>query len=439
MNLWLYDRWGKDGFPKVKSIYLFLSFLLLIFFVFFNLTLPNISKNAQILSVLISLITFFCFGKKVRNTFPVYLLLAAIIVQVVSWVFGYFDHPEWVNEYPKVDRLGRLFIFIFFAWALGGSTSNTIYLWVFAALGILTATLVDGNINNWIIGFKGARVDFHIRNAQHIAMYFGTMLLGLIFLSFRAFFKDRKFIFWRFLVWLFFVAIIMLGVIITQTRAVWFAVIVSIGVVSLTMLFFCVYKGRYNKSYTYILLAFIFLSFLGSFFIKDIVIQRLQSESSIVSLILEKGIAEVPYTSIGIRIQTWRAATEWIAERPIIGWGDEGRSLVIKETVWLPEFVRVNFGHLHNYFLEVWVAYGLLGLLVIAALAFWVGRGVLLAWKKDLIPTDIMAFSVAFFIFWVIVNQFESYSSFSSGIFVFNVVLAGVVTHVWRINYINKI
>ncbi|MDZ7851451.1 MAG: O-antigen ligase family protein [Halomonas sp.] len=98
-------------------------------------------------------------------------------------------------------------------------------------------------------------------------------------------------------------------------------------------------------------------------------VERMTSERECWHSLLEGGVENVPYTSIGIRINTWLAALEWIEQRPLVGWGGQARSLVIEHTPWLPPFVKENFGHPHNYLLEVWVAYGLLGVALITTLA----------------------------------------------------------------------
>lgn len=163
----------------------------------------------------------------------------------------------------------------------------------------------------------------------------------------------------------------------------------------------------------------------------DVLAQRLAAESHVIAEVLQGNLDDVPYTSVGIRIHSWVAALEWIAERPLVGWGGEARGLVMDHTPWLPTFVKDNFGHLHNFFLEVWVAYGLVGLGVMAALAAWVGRATWKAWRGGAMPNDIALFGATFFVYWVIVNQFESYNSFWTGVYVHNLVAGGLVTHYW--------
>jgi len=72
---------------------------------------------------------------------------------------------------------------------------------------------------------------------------------------------------------------------------------------------------------------------------------------------------------------------------------------------------------------------------VIAALTFWIGRATWLAWRGGAMPGDMALFACGFFVYWIIVNQFESYLSFTTGVTVHNLIVGGLVTHYWRWRY----
>ena len=409
----------------------------------FKILWPSLGKASEGVAAALGIIALLIWGRGVRSSFPIWLLLAAIVVQLLSWVLGYMHHPEWMTNNPKIDRLGKLFLFISFAWWLEGSTRNTLLLWSLSAVGFILATFYQGQgLQEWSSGLQGYRVDFDIHNAQYAAMLFGTVFIGLVCFLFRVVRRDKKFIGWRFVLWLVCTGLCLVGLIITQTRAIWLALLATCVVVLIFWLpiYFFRKKNEKKISVSLCLSAALAVAIISSsaFYFKDLVNKRLSNESDVIFLILKGEFEQVPYSSAGIRVHTWRAATEWISERPLTGWGDNGRSLVIKQTEWLPESVRNDFGHLHNYFLEVWVAYGLLGLGVIAALAVWVGHGTFQAWRCGVIPRDMALFGSTFFIYWIIINQFESYNSFGTGVYVHNIVLAGLVTHIWRVKLKEK-
>lgn len=396
---------------------------------------PAVGDPAGTAMALLGLIAVLVWGKGLRGSAVLWLLLAVIVVQALSWVLGYFHHPDWVASNPEVDRLAKLFIFIGVAWWLGGSNRWTLALWAAGVIGYVIAVFVHGGVQEWLSVIGGRRVDFGIRNAQHSAMLFGVGLLGLIVFSGRVFAYQGKGRLVFCLGWVVLTTVCIAGVLAGQTRSVWVALfIAAFMVVAIRLVWLAKMHGA-RHVLRFVVITFFILSVVGAgavVIFKGSLEDRLNHESVVIEKLLNGDVQGLPYTSIGIRIHTWVAASEWIAERPLVGWGGEGRGLVIDHTDWLPDFIKKRFGHLHNFFLEVWVAYGLLGVGVIAALAFWIGRGTWLAWRAGVMPNDMALFGASFFVYWMIVNQFESYNSFWTGVYVHNLIVGGLVTHIWR-------
>lgn len=394
----------------------------------------DVGGQAEALTAILGLAVILIYGRGIRNSAPLWLLLAALVVQALSWWLGYQHHPQWVADYPELRHLARLFIFVAVAWWLGGSTRNTLWLWGLAALGYLVVTLLPGSaLQDWSHGLNGQRVDFGIRNAQHSAMLFGTLLLGLLTLAPRLLRPGR----WRALrggAWMVATVLASIAVLICQTRAVWLGLVLALPV---ALGLYGIYQwfrgsGLKLRQFCLAVLGVVLLAGIAAATLHGTVSKRLMDESSVIERVASGHWDDIPYTSVGIRINTWRAASEWIAERPWVGWGGEGRSLAIDHTDWLPDSVRDRFGHLHNFFIEVWVAYGLLGVAVIATLVAWIGHGCWHAWRAGVLPGDIALFGAAFFVYWLVVNQFESYESFWTGMYVHNIIVGGLVTHIWQ-------
>ncbi len=110
----------------------------------------------------------------------------------------------------------------------------------------------------------------------------------------------------------------------------------------------------------------------------------------------------------------WQQAFEWIGERPVVGWGPKTREHLFKSDEFPPQF-HDSFGHFHNNFLGLWVAYGALGFAVFAGVAVMVGHSAWAAWRAHLLPTEVLLFGFSFFIYWLVVNLFESYFNYSTG------------------------
>lgn len=426
-----------EAWPCPRGLWL-IGYFLLMSYALFGILLDDLGGISGTLMALIGLLSILRYGRNIRSSFSLWLLLFVIFVQTVSWIAGYLSHPEWVASNPRLDRLGKLFIFIAIAWWLGGSTNKTLFIWSLALLGYLIASFAFEGPGEWLRGFQGERVGFGIRNGQHGSMLFGIFLIGWIVFSKRIFVRsDGALAIWKFLLWTMVLTICISGVAIGQTRAVWLGCLTAfIGTLMLLFLLSRSFplRKKLRVGFSLLIILIFFIIFFYLFFL-DFVLIRVSKETFIVSQLLNGDFSEIPYTSVGIRIHSWLAAFEWIKERPLVGWGSEGRGLVIDHTSWLPQFVKDNFGHLHNYLIEVLVAYGSLGFLSVIALYGWVGRAVWLAWRSGNMPNDIAIFAFAFFLYWVVVNQFESYNSFGTGVFVHNIVLGGLVTHYWKFRY----
>lgn len=81
-------------------------------------------------------------------------------------------------------------------------------------------------------------------------------------------------------------------------------------------------------------------------------------------------------TSVGIRLETWRATVKIIGERPLIGWSHDDYESRLRALAASNEAdpLVTTLANTHNNFLEVWLHQGLLGLLVFLALLlgpFW--------------------------------------------------------------------
>lgn len=414
----------------------YVGFLLLALYGALRVLWPAVGGPAGTAMALLGLIAVLAWGKGLRQSAALWLLLAVIAVQVLSWVLGYFHHPEWVSSNPEVDRLAKLFIFIGVAWWLGGNTRLTLAIWLAAVVGYVIAAFVHGGgVQEWLAGLNGQRVGFGIRNNQHGSMLFGACLVGLAVFARRIFMHSGRGRLPLTFLWGVLTLISVTGVLIGQTRAVWLALCVAtaVGIAIWLVWLARAHGARHVLSSAIITACVLVVVGLGAMYsFKDTLSERLHREAPVIEELLDGDLQGMPYSSIGIRIHTWVAAGEWIAERPLVGWGGEGRGLVIDHTSWLPDRIKKHFGHLHNFFLEVWVAYGLLGVGVLAALAFWIGRGTWLAWRAGVMPGDIALFGASFFVYWMIVNQFESYNSFWTGVYVHNIVVGGLVTHIWR-------
>ncbi len=77
-------------------------------------------------------------------------------------------------------------------------------------------------------------------------------------------------------------------------------------------------------------------------------------------------------TSLGLRFEMWRGAGQLIAQRPLLGWGEEGYAEAMQrlgnEQVITQQ--ASEFGHAHNEYIDAFAKRGIIGLVVLLAIYF---------------------------------------------------------------------
>ncbi|MFW6341437.1 MAG: O-antigen ligase family protein [Halothiobacillaceae bacterium] len=389
---------------------------------------------------LVCLWAFFRYGRGLRNDLPVWLLGASLLVVLIVWLAGSLNHPDMIRQTLQLEHLARHFLFVFLALWLGGQLRNTLTFLGLALFGILAIPWAHGG--GWpelLTGLGGARVYFDLQNWQHPGMLFGAGLLGWVVLSRRLIGAGPRRVV-RLVGWIAVAGALLVGILVNQTRAVFLALGV---VVLLAGMAWLVTRWRVRDRGTRgaggwlpvaLVTGVILLGALGMerAGLLEPVAERFKAEMHVVSIVAEGRMDEVPINSIGARILSWQAAWSWFVERPILGWGANGGTIVMQNSPETTHEVFRTFGHLHSSYVEMAIRYGLLGVSLYLVLAFWVGWRTWVAWRAGTMPGDFFAFFSLFFVYWVIVNLFESYLFFGTGIYLFNVVMAALMGFIWR-------
>lgn len=426
----------SDPMPRwLNLVGLFLIFA----YALLKISFYDVSKVLEPPLILTGLYGFFRYGGPYRKSLPVFLLIAAVAVQLASWSFSVLDYPEWAENAPRLEHLARHFIFFVLAFWISTSTKNIFIFWGLALLGLCLAPwATGGGFEEICAGLSGSRIDFDIQNAQHTGVLFGVGLLGLVVFYKRALASGRLLIF-RYILWATCTLFFLFVVLSSQTRSVFLAFSVLLLFFGLPYFYRQVATKNVGGFYPVlkggaILILLIALISSATFFL-DGILQRFKAEWVDILSLISGEFAAISPSGVGVRIQSWRAAFEWILERPIVGWGGNGGGLVMQHTEWLQVYTNGHFGHLHNSYFEMLVRYGLLGAGLYLVLFFWLLKRSYLAWKRKILPTDFYIFFMLFFVFWLIVNIFESYMFYWTGVYVFNVVLAVLVSFIWKDQY----
>ncbi|WP_155849258.1 MULTISPECIES: O-antigen ligase [unclassified Alcanivorax] len=407
--------------------------LLLWGFAVTSLLFHEAARGFEVAVLAVGFSGFFLYGGSLRVALPVWLLVAATMVVLASWAGSLWHHPQWAESSPKVHRLTQWFSFIAIAWLLGGTLRHVFMLWSVAAVALLLVPWVQGGgMDEWQLAFAGERVDFGIHNAQHTTMFFATVLLGLVAFAPRMCRRGGWQILRLLLVFLC-VLVCAAAMIFSQTRGVWLGW--SLACLVMLSLLFYGYCRAANGRQAMIAAALLLLALSGiAALLTPIVADRLDDEKAQIESVMRGDIHADLTGSVAGRAHSWWAAAEWIAERPVLGWGGNGRGLVLSHSERLPEWVSNKFGHLHSSYLDTMVNFGLLGLGVLLVLLGWVTLRAMAAWRARQLPGDVLIFYLGFLAFWLVINLFESYLYFSSGELVFSLILGGVVSLIWAGN-----
>jgi O-antigen ligase len=390
----------------------------------------EIASVASTIATLTGFWGLYKYGKIVNSHVLFRFVWIAIIFQLISWGLSQYTTPQWAVDYPKLDKITRWFVFIPMAWWIAQYKNAIWLIWGCAALGILVSPWVTGEgIPEIIRGLNGERVFFGLRQAQHTSLFFGVILIGLLCFT-RKIINIKK---WLTIPLLLTIAYCLLIIYINSSRQAWLALL-------LTAFFMASYFTikHFNRATGKQKLVTISL-FLGGMLCLSVVIannntivERVMEEKEALGAIATLDFDEVPYSSFGIRLHSWVAASEFIKEKPIFGWGSNGKTLVMKKTEWLPDWVQYGFGHLHNTYIQILVNFGLVGLAFYLFIWVYMTKNLFKEIRKGTIKKDIGYFYMGFVCFWGIMNCFEAYQSFWTGAFYFTVLMTGIQAKIWH-------
>ena len=306
-----------------------------------------------------------------------------------------------------------------------------------AVAGLLAYLAMQMGTGEWQRALNGRRVDFNTRNAQHMALVFGTLLLASASFLPRAITSQKPLMVRALssIVIALLVGLGLFGVIVTQTRGVWLglggAVVVCLAALvwhAATVSIRASHTGAQRSktaAITGIVIVALAVSALFALNTDERISNRLaQAEipQHWQTLTDDTPIDEIETDSAGVRVASWLAAIQWIQQRPFLGWSTDNAQDLIDQAPWFGDRFKERFGHLHNMHLEIFLAHGLIGGLLFYGLFAWIIIAVGLAYRRGTMPGDAALFGLGFAIYWVIANLFESYYLYSSGQYIVTIV-----------------
>lgn len=383
---------------------------------------------ADIFQTILFVVTLFAFwvNRKYLIKDKVFLLtLLTLTIPLLSWINSLIQIPKYSEEAPRIGDISNFYFFIFISYWLKGKVKLVYLFWIFCVFGVLLTIVIHSNdfILDIISGLSGSRVDFNYVNANHSAALFGAAILGLLFYiqNMTLKIKKNKTLIFLLIPCLSLVVMLSILLIFTQSRQVWVAIPISIFLMFISHITLKKEPVNYRNT---IILSMLFIAAIYSFSQIPEVKLRATSESYIVPSILTGDINKIPYSSIGVRVHLWNEGIEQFKENPILGLGHNAKELVITLSERLPAFVKSQFSHLHNGHLEILVNYGLLGYITFIMLFYLLIK----SGKHYHESNEITIISVGLIGYFFIINFFESFFSFKSGLYIFNCISAGIYT-----------
>lgn len=354
-------------------------------------------------------------------------VLLGLLLALVGWML-WVDHsipavPEDLNV-AKFERLyARQFLFLVAGWWIAASLANARVLVLAGVVGCLAGLAVESALADWGHAFTGRREDFGFHNAQHTALYFGSVLLALpaLVAPIRNCRRPRlRLAAFAVLAGVGLLCVLILGA--TQTRQTWVALIpAGITVLAVLRLGYGMRPRWRGRAFVGVIVAAVAVLAMvnpwqGAW-------QRTASElDEIASLIDPDTPAES--SSITIRLSQWRFALETIAERPLVGHGGGMTGKLLQQSD-APAYARggpdqahAGFGHVHNGYLEMAIHYGLVGLLLWLAALGVLLRQALAALCAGRLDPGFAAFALAWPVYFLAVNLFESFIRYDSSSYV---------------------
>ncbi|MEW8505620.1 MAG: O-antigen ligase family protein [Candidatus Thiodiazotropha sp.] len=331
------------------------------------------------------------------------LLLIGYILLRAYWSLGEIAAEQETQINQARDWI-QLFLFFIPAWWLGQNTQripvSIILMFGGFALGMLTA--MDGETLSQSL--QGVRSGLHFGKPIILGFDCAAAILGLTALAVYWLNPEQetdKFTLilrlgLTLLATLFFTQ----GVIISQSRGVWLAILIALPSLFLTMRYAAPRRLNGRVRFRYPLIGMIAISALVLAINWNTISQRIASESEGWNTIISQGLAEAPLDASSYRLHLWQFGLRKWLERPFFGWGPGTTHALVEaeNNIALQDPPGSSFDHLHNAYLEVVFQLGLLGSLLIALIGGVIISKLVENYRKKRLSIYFLAFLASNFV-----------------------------------------
>ncbi|MFC0266606.1 O-antigen ligase family protein [Kushneria aurantia] len=376
-------------------------------------------------------------GRRYAFADPLWILLGLwLAAQLITLPAAIAMFPDWAEgQVNSMRGLTKVFMILPIAWVMAGSVR--IALWTLSALllGMVMGSLLTGETPTTLAHYivDGRRPTLGFQNWQHAGVCAGVMLLAQACFAHRFLRASGQHKGWQ--KWLLrgVFALVALWALtawmITMTRAAWLGMAVVVAL-ALAGLLVALASGRLRdpalrRRLLWALLPSLVAVILVALVYGSQIADRLFAEQHVMAEVLSGNLANVPFSSIGFRIHAWHYALQLFAEHPWFGWGPKSHiPLLLQSTSPIENTtlgaIAQQYGlrHFHSSYVTLLVANGLAGVMIYLGVIAVIGRAAWQSWRRGDMPGDMMIFLALFFVFWAVVNGFESYIDYRTGVYV---------------------
>lgn len=360
---------ATTGLEKISNWTGLTGLYLFSFFSLLSIAGANIGLGLMIIGLMLSSagwrnllrqsITWFC------------LLVVAYILVRVNWPVGGVT-AERETQFDQAMDWMQLFLFAIPAWWMSQArqriTISITLMFSGFALGMVSA--LDAESLRQML--HGVRSGFHFGKPIILGFDCAAAILGLTALAVYRLDARHQGSGFTTAVRLSLILLAILfftqGLIVSQSRGVWLAMLFALPSLFLTLRYVMpgsqlgAIRLRYPLIGTFLILALILAMNWNT------ISQRISSESRDWSAVVNQGLDEAPLGSSTYRLHLWQFGLRKWLERPFFGWGPGTTHALVEaeNNSALQDPPGSSFDHLHNAYLEVVFQLGLLGILLIA-------------------------------------------------------------------------
>jgi O-antigen ligase len=415
------------------------SILLFTISIFAGRDLNRIAEALFIISILFSLKSIYTYEKSNKGLW-IYLLI------VISFFFMLISNNIAIATYPALDlnhdqfsrRYLRILFFVFMGWWVIKQPKIIWLLLACFSAAFTVKVFASGDLLKISSLSNFVRLEFGFSNAQHTGAFAGSLLITCISLSPLILKIQSRYV--KALAGALTLALLLIAFVVTltsQTRAVWLGIFIVAGIALMPWAILLI--GR-ESSHIKLKLTMLYATALAVLLIIASSSESISSKvNATVNHILHLShleLKDIPTSSAGVRLHQWNLAINLVKKEPLLGYGGATKKHLIKISN-MPKRAIGIFGHFHNSYLELGVAYGLGATFIFIFMLVFLLYRLIKAYKNNHISSEFALWGISWIIFFAIINSFESYVMYRTGYFLF-IVFGGIIYGITSKPYIHK-